>query len=393
MPCFLKRTWAEINLDNLEYNYRAIRRYIRKDCKIMAVVKADAYGNGAVFAAKEFQSLGADCFGVSNIEEAEQIRDCGITRDILILGHTPVEYTEKLVSLNITQTVGSLEYAEALSAEAQKLGTAIKAHIKIDTGMSRIGFLAHSAEQRDASAGRIVKAVGLPGLDAEGIFTHFAVSDEPEKDFTRIQFERFTGMIHILEGMDVKFRVKHCCNSAGLLNFPEMQLDMVRPGIILYGLTPAAGMPLPIELKPVMSLKSAVTQTKTIGPDTTLSYGRIYTTERETSVATIPVGYADGFVRSLSNSADVLIHGRRARIIGRICMDQCMADITGIDGVKAGDTAVIIGSDAGQCVPMEETAEKMGTINYEVSCLIGKRVPRVYYKDGKNIGTLNYILP
>ncbi len=214
-----------------------------------------------------------------------------------------------------------------------------------------------------------------------------------ERDFTKIQFSRFMEALVKLEEKGLKFRLRHCCNSAGLLNFPQMQLDMVRPGIILYGLTPAAGMPLPIKLKPVMKLKTVISQVKTLDAGTSISYGMLYVTKNKTRVATLPVGYADGFARCLSNNADVLINGKRARIIGRVCMDQCMADVSDIDEAEENSVVTVIGPDGEDAVTMEEVAEKMGTINYETACLIGKRVPRVFFKDGKNVGTQNYILP
>jgi alanine racemase len=393
MSCFLKRTWAEVDADCIAANYEAIRGYIHDGCKFMAIVKADAYGHGAPFVAGEFEALGADYFGVSNMEEALQLRGCGITKPILILGYTPPEYAGEMIEKNITQTVLSLDYAARLSKAAQSAGGTLKAHIKIDTGMSRIGFLYHDENKDAASIDDILSVSRMPALDLEGIFTHFAVSDEPEKDFTKIQFTRFMGIITKLEQKGLKFSLRHCCNSAGLLNFPQMQLDMVRPGIILYGMTPADGMPLPIKLSPAMSLKTVISQVKTLADGTAVSYGMKFSTQGETRVATLPVGYADGFARSLSNTADVLICGKRARIIGRVCMDQCMADVTSVPEAAENGVVTVIGSDGGDTVTMEEIADKMGTINYETACLIGKRVPRVFFKGGKNVGTQNYYLP
>lgn len=390
---FLRRTWAEVDADCIAANYRAIREYIHDGCKILACVKADAYGHGAPFVAAEFEKLGVDYFGVSNIEEALQLRGSGITKPILILGYTPAEFAGEMIRENITQTILSLDYATELSKAAKKAGGTIKAHIKIDTGMSRIGFLYHDIEKDAGSVSDILSVSRLEGLELEGIFTHFAVSDEPENDFTKIQFGRFMDVIDKLEKNGLTFKIRHCCNSAGLLNFPEMQLDMVRPGIILYGLTPAAGMPMPIKLRPVMSLKTIISQVKTLTPSTAISYGMKFVTKGETRVATLPIGYADGFSRSLSNSAEVLIRGKRARIVGRVCMDQCMADVTDIPNASENDIVTVIGRDGDDVITMEEVAERMGTINYETVCLIGKRVPRVFLKDGKNVGTQNYILP
>jgi alanine racemase len=393
MSFFLKRTWAEVDADSLAANYHAIRSYIHKECKFMAIVKADAYGHGAPFAAKEFEKLGADYFAVSNMEEALQLRNSDITGPILILGYTPPEYAGEMIEKNITQTVLSLDYAGRLSETAAKSGGKLRVHIKIDTGMSRIGFLYHDSVNGAAGLTEIVKVSQMESLDLEGIFTHFAVSDEPELDFTKVQFNRFMEACGKLAENGVTFRLRHCCNSAGLLNFPQMQLDMVRPGIILYGLTPAAGMPLPIKLYPVMKLKTVISQVKSLDAGTAVSYGMKYVTKSETRIATLPLGYADGFARSLSNNADVLIGGKRARVIGRVCMDQCMADVSEISDAAENSIVTVIGPDGEDMVTMEEVAAKMGTINYETACLIGKRVPRVFFKDGKNVGTQNYILP
>lgn len=389
---FLKRTWAEVSLDNITHNYREIRSYIRPGCRIMAIVKADAYGHGANVVAKELDAAGADYFGVSNIEEATQLRHAGIEKPILILGFTPAESAGELIRQRLTQTVFNADYAKALSDAAIKAGGRITAHIKVDTGMGRIGFL-HNGQGGDTGLKEILDAAKLRGLLFEGVFTHFSVSDEPDNVFTRLQFERFTDAVEKLRRSGLNFEICHCCNSAGLLNDPDMQLDMVRPGIILYGLTPAAGMPLPISLKPAMTLKTVVSQVKTLEANLPVSYGMIYHTHKNTVVATLPVGYADGFMRILSNRADVLVNGHRARVVGRVCMDQCMADVSSIPGVAAGDTVTLIGADGSEAVTMEEFAANMGTVNYEVICLIGKRVPRVFYRGGENVGVMNLICP
>lgn len=395
MTNLLKRTWAEVDLDCIAHNFKSIRAFVRDGCKVMAVVKADAYGHGAPYVAKEYERLGADYFGVSNIDEAAQLRSCGIKKPILILGYTPPEYAGQLISQEITQTVFSLDYAKALSDAAKTAGGQVKVHIKIDSGMSRIGFVCHDTPSLHKTVNEIKQAAALSELQLEGVFTHFAVADEMQNAFTERQFDRFMAALHALEDEGIRFEIRHCCNSAGLLNYPEMQLDMVRPGIILYGLGPAAGMPLPngVTLKPVMSLKTVVSQIKKLPPQTAISYGMRYYTDKETKVATLPIGYADGFARSLSNCADVLIGGKRARIVGRVCMDQCMADVTGIENISEDSIVTIVGIDGDQMVTMDEIAAICGTISYETICLIGKRVPRVFIKDGETIGYQNYILP
>lgn len=393
MSDFLKRTWAEVDLDKIEANYLAIRAYVSPQSKIMTIVKADGYGHGAPFVAKAFDDAGTDWFGVSNIEEAEQLRIAGIEKPILILGYTPPEFAGMLIKQRVTQTLFSMEYGEQLSAAAKEAGGTVDVHLKLDTGMSRIGFLFHGEEDAPDLLQDGAAAAALPNLRIDGVFTHFAVSDEPGNPFTRTQFERFIRAVALLEEQGLRFSLRHCCNSAGLLNYPEMQLDMVRPGIILYGLTPAVGMPLPIELQPAMALKTMLFQTKTLTPGTPVSYGMIYRTPSARRVGTLPIGYADGYARSLSDRADVLIHGKRARIVGRVCMDQCMADVTDIPNAQSGDVVTVIGRDGGETVSMEEIAAQMGTINYETACLIGKRVPRVFFKGGRQVGKLNYILP
>lgn len=393
MSDLLKRTWAEVDLDKLLENYRAIRAYVSPKSKMMTIVKADGYGHGATFVAKVFEEAGADWFGVSNLEEAQQLRLSGIEKPILILGYTPPEYAGVLIEKKITQALFSLEYARSLSAAAEQAGGAVDVHLKVDTGMSRIGFLFHEEKEEPSFLEEVCAAAALPGLHVGGAFTHFAVSDEPGNPFTQMQFGRFTRAIGLLKEKGVRLPLCHCCNSAGLLNDPEMHLDMVRPGIILYGLTPAVGMPLPIPLLPVMSLKTTLFQIKTLSPDTPISYGMIYRTPSERRVGTLPIGYADGYPRILSGKADVLIRGKRARVIGRVCMDQCMVDLTDIPEAQSGDEVTVIGSDGGETVSMDEIAAHMGTINYETACLISKRVPRVFFQGGKQVGRLDYILP
>ncbi|MEG0771463.1 MAG: alanine racemase [Clostridia bacterium] len=387
----LKRTWTQININNLENNLNCIKKQLNDDCKIMAIVKADAYGHGAPFIANVLaKDEKIAYFAVSNIDEACQIRHGGIIKDILILGFTPEEFFENLVSDNITQTVFSVEYATLLSNFAKSNNVVIKVHIKIDSGMGRIGFMCSKDELIYNSINDILKVLALPNLEFEGIFTHFAVSDELEKEFTIKQYNNFTTVIKLLNKKGFDFKWKHCSNSAAIISFPEMQLNMVRPGIILYGLYPSSCVNH-IGLKPVMSLKTTISQIKEVDEDITISYGRTYKTSRKTIVATMPIGYADGFPRILSNNGDVLVNDTRAPIIGRICMDMTMIDITNVNGCKTNQTVTIFGEDIKNQIPVEELAEKMHSINYETICLIGKRVPRIYIKDGKEIDFINYI--
>ncbi|MBS1328271.1 MAG: alanine racemase [Oscillospiraceae bacterium] len=391
MSEFLKRTWAEIHLDRLQGNFQAIQASLAPGSQAMAVVKADGYGHGAAAAAKALRQAGAAWFGVSNLEEAVQLRRAGIDGDILILSFTPPEEAGRLAEFAVTQTVLSRPYAEELDAAAQAAGVRVRVHLKVDTGMSRVGFLYHR-EGDEAVLDDMAAACRLPHLTAEGIFTHFASADEEEDEgFTRRQFALFMDAVRRLEERGVSFALRHCCNSAATLRYPEMHLDMVRPGIILYGLSPAPWMEGMLPLDPVMELKTTVSMIKDLPADTPVSYGRIYTTGEARRVATVPIGYADGYPRVLSNRADMLLAGRRVRVVGRVCMDQCMLDVTGLD-VRESMVATVFGRDGEAFLPVEELADHMGTINYEVVCQISKRVPRLFVRDGQVVGQLNYIV-
>ena len=391
MSEFLKRTWAEIHLDRLQGNFQAIQASLAPGSQAMAVVKADGYGHGAAAAAKALREAGAAWFGVSNLEEAVQLRRAGIDGDILILSFTPPEEAGRLAEFAVTQTVLSRPYAEELDAAAQAAGVRVRVHLKVDTGMSRVGFLYHR-EGDEAVLDDMAAACRLPHLTAEGIFTHFASADEEEDGgFTRRQFALFMDAVRRLEERGVSFALRHCCNSAATLRYPEMHLDMVRPGIILYGLSPAPWMEGMLPLDPVMELKTTVSMIKDLPADTPVSYGRIYTTGEYRRVATVPIGYADGYPRVLSNRADMLLAGRRVRVVGRVCMDQCMLDVTGLD-VRESMVATVFGRDGEAFLPVEELADHMGTINYEVVCQISKRVPRLFVRDGQVVGQLNYIV-
>lgn len=390
---YLRRTWAEIDLDALEHNFRAIREQTNSSAALAAVVKADAYGHGARILAPELQRLGAGWFAVSNVEEAQELRQYGITRSILILGYTPPEYAAILAEQKITQALLSADYAEALSREAQKAGVTVNAHLKIDTGMSRVGFFYQTPERDRTSVEQAAKACHLPGLNVNGIFMHFAVADAGEsgEEFTRQQYLSFRAMIDALAQKGISFRWHHCDNSGAIMCYPQTNLDLVRPGIILYGLLPDDALAGLMSLRPVMSLRSVVALLKNVPQGSTVSYGRTYSAEREVRVATIPVGYADGYFRALSSKGSVLIRGCRAPIIGRICMDQMMVDVTDIPDVCEGDTVTLVGRDGEDTITFDEMAHLVGTINYELVCAISRRVPRVYLRHGKVIGTENYL--
>lgn len=393
MEHWLKRTWAEIDLDALSENIQMIHEKVTPGCRIMGIVKADAYGHGAAEVARTLHKEGVDWFGVSNIEEAIQLRQAGITEPILILSYTPAEEAARLTAFNLTQAVVTKEYGLRLNEQAEKANVTVNVHIKVDTGMSRVGFFYHDVYRDIAAVEEISEVTQLSNLNAQGIFTHFAVSDDDQEDeFTRMQFNRFRDLISKLKDQGITFRLKHCCNSAATLRFPDMHMDMVRPGLILYGMMPSSFMNSLLPLKPVMSLKAKVSMVKNVPVGETVSYGRIYTTSEEEQLATIPIGYADGYSRRLSNRAHMLVHGNRAPVVGRICMDQCMLDITGITNVQADTTVTVFGVDEGECLPVEEFAQWSDTINYEAVCEIGKRVPRLFIKNGNVIGQLNYIV-
>ena len=375
----LRRTWAEIDLDVLARNYRAIKDHIGAGVKFMGIVKADAYGHGAVQVSRRLQDAGADYLAVSSIDEAMELRKGGITMPILILGHTPRDQVPKLIDNDITQAVTCEAKAINYSNEAVKLGRTLKIHVKVDTGMSRLGYLCEGDFFEGGVAG-IVEDCEFPGLDPEGIFTHFAVSDEEGEEalaYTRHQLDLFKRVIEAVEQRwGKKFRIRHCANTGATARFPETYLDMVRPGLLLYGYGDYAR---ELGLAPVMSLKTAVQTIKHYPTGTKVSYGGTFTTERKTRMGVLPYGYADGFLRSLSNKATVMTSEGPARQCGRICMDMSMVDLTDKPNVGVGSEVEIFGKKN----PIEQLAEAGGTIPYELVCAVSKRVPRVYLQDGE----------
>lgn len=380
MEPFLKRTWAQVDLDALDHNMEEIRRAIDPRAKLMCVIKADGYGHGAVPLARESEAMGADWFAVSNLEEAQELREAGIQRPILILGFTPDSDAGLLAQMDISQAILSESYGRQLSAYAQEAGVRVKVHIAVDTGMTRIGLNAQNEAQALEAAGAAQRIAALPGLVLEGLFTHFAVADEAGdgEAYTKRQYECFRLVADTLRDRGVPVPLCHCSNSAGILDYPEMNFNLVRAGIILYGLEPSSKVRRPLNLKPLMELKSVVSMVKTVEPGVDVSYGRTYTTQGETKIATVPIGYADGYPRALSNLGEMLVRGKRARIIGRVCMDQLMLDVTHIPGVEEGDVVTVFGRDGGAFLPVEEVSSLDQTINYETVCQLTKRVPRIY---------------
>ena len=374
----LRRTWAEIDLDALAHNYRQARAKIGPRVKYLGVVKADAYGHGAIQVSRKLEALGADYLAVSSLDEAEELRRGGIRAPILILGHTPPAMVPQLIRYRITQAVSAKAKAEEYSAAAVRCGGTLKVHIKVDTGMSRLGFLVRG-DHFDTGVAAIAESCALPGLEAEGIFTHFAVSDEGDADseaYTREQFGVFTRVLDALAARGRTFAIRHCANSGALARYPEMYLDMVRPGIALYGVGADAER---LGLEPVMALKSSVSTIKTFDPGTDISYGRTFRTAGRTRVGVLPIGYADGFFRGLSNRMSVVTDAGAAPLRGRICMDMSMVDLTDLPAVKVGDEVEIFGRRQ----KVDDLAAILNTIPSELTCAVSKRVPRVYLEDGK----------
>ena len=377
-----KRFWAEIDMNAAEHNFKLIKSKLDSKTKLCCVVKANAYGHGAVYLSKLYEKLGADFFAVSNIEEAMQLRNNGITTPILILGYTPTSCASILAENNISQSVFSYSYAKELSKCAEADGVRVKIHIKLDSGMGRIGF--DCIHQKDDMINSIIDVCNMTGLENEGIFTHFAIADDGKDgaEFTKLQYERFIFAVDTLKARGIEFSIKHCANSATTFEYPEYHLDMVRVGVVLYGLAPSQKVRGCEDLIPVMSLKSVISMIKEIEEGDTVSYGCTFKATKKTKIATAPVGYADGFWRSnATNGTQMLIHGQRVNIVGRVCMDQLMLDVTDIKGVCEGDYITLIGTDKNEFIGADELARNNRTIGYEMICAIGERVPRFYIKD------------
>jgi alanine racemase len=383
------RTWAEINLDNIAHNVMEIRRLVGKRTEIMAVVKADAYGHGVLETVSTLIENGATRLAVSMLDEAIQLRKIGIDVPILVLSHTNPNRVDELIKYQITQTVYSHDMAKALSDEALRQGVKAKIHIKIDTGMSRVGF-----PPGYIAVKAVMEIQKLPGIIIEGIFSHFATADEKDSSYTMHQMELFESIISELNRIGIIIPIRHISNSAAILQYPDLAMELVRPGIILYGIYPSEDVNKEVaDLRPAMTLKTNIAMIKWVEPKTAISYGRKFTTSRKSLIATLPVGYADGYSRLLSGKSRVLVNGQYAPVVGSICMDQCMIDVTDIEGdIKTGDEVVLLGKQGDREITAQELAGYMGTIPYEVVCIIGKRVPRVYYKNGKIVNVLNYLI-
>lgn len=382
---FLRRAWAEIDLDKALENWEHIKQ-AAANRHIMPVIKADAYGHGANILADLYEKNGAEGFAVSNINEAIKLRKFGISKDILVLGFTPIKYINQLYAFNITQAVYCLDYAKQLSVAAAENSFVIKAHLKVDTGMCRIGFNCRNSDNIKAELEEILECLALPALKFEGIFTHFSSADSelPEDvNFCDKQFNLFGNVVELLKSKGFIFKYIHSSNSAASVLRSANEGNLIRPGIILYGLSPAKDLKLRYTPIPIMSVKSSISMIKTLNKDECISYGRTFVTDKPTRVATVPIGYADGYPRTLSGNGFVLICGQKAKILGRICMDQMIVDVTDIEGADIGSIVTVIGTDGKHTITIDEIAEKCGTIAYEIICNISIRMPRVYIKDNK----------
>lgn len=387
MEKLLRPVYAEIDLDAIAYNMKNIKK-LAKDKEVIAVVKADCYGHGALDVVPTLLENGASRLAVAVLTEGIELRNNNINAPIMILGYTPLHLGEELIKYDIEQTVYDLDYAKKLSRIALTLNKKAKIHIALDTGMGRIGFLPTSKALDD-----VVSICSLKGLDVIGIFTHFSTSDENDKDYTCEQFKKFTNFTSELSKLGIEIPIKHVSNSGAIIDMPETYLDAVRAGIILYGYYPSTEVKKEnLSLKPALTLKAAITRVQEMDKDMYISYGRTFKTSRKSLIATLPIGYADGYSRLFAKNAKVIINGKFAPIVGRICMDQCMIDVTDIGSdVKVGDEVILLGEQGNLKFNADDIAEVMGTINYEILCMLKYRVPRVYTKNGNVVKVHNYL--
>lgn len=383
----IRPTWAEVDLDQLMENVRNIRKHA-KGKRVIAIIKADGYGHGAPEIAGYMIEAGADEIGVAVITEALQLRKAGVTVPIMVLSYTPLDYAEEAIMNDISISCYHGDYVEELDRIAASLGKKALVNIKVDTGMGRLGFLPNEESMEE-----VVRMSGLPNIQMRSLFAHFASADSADKAYSEGQLRAYRAFRSGLDAKGVVFEHYHHSNSAGIIEFEDEDFDSVRPGIILYGYYPSDEVQKGnVEVKPAMSLKSYIVQLKTVPKGTSISYGNTYYTEREaTKVATLPVGYADGYSRRLSSRGIVLIGGKKCPVLGRVCMDHIMVDVTDCADVKEGDVAILMGSDGVNSMWADEIAEMTGTISYEVICAVSKRVPRVYFKDGVEMFRKNHI--
>jgi alanine racemase len=384
MDSFYRPTWVEISLDALRHNVTAFRKVLPEPMHIMAVVKADAYGHGAVQVAQEAIRAGASYLAVAFLDEALELRRAGITEPILVLGYTSAFGVKLAAEYKVTINVYSDEVLAAIAEQIDPT-TPLNIHVKLDTGMGRLGL-----QDENEAVAFIERAMAIPGVTVQGLFTHFACADETDKTYTYEQHGRFDRIVEHFRGKGISFPYLHTGNSATAIDLPDLTYNMVRLGISMYGLYPSEDVNQSrVELHPVMSMKTAVVMIKTMPEGAGISYGATYRTKANETIATLPVGYADGYTRLLTGKTEALVHGKRVPVVGRICMDQCMVDVSAVEGVKVGDEVVLFGLQGEEEIPVEELAHKIGTIPYEIICMVSHRVPRVYTKGGKVVNTVN----
>ncbi|MGA1941328.1 alanine racemase [Arcobacter sp. YIC-310] len=382
-----RAVWAEVNLDNLANNIREVRRVTNPKTKVSAVIKADGYGHGAVAIAQTLLENGADRFAVATLSEALQLRKEFKKTQIMVLGYTPEHLAQEIIQNNIIQTIYSLEQAKEFSKVAKQLNKNIVVHIKIDSGMNRLGMLCS-----EDTVNTVLDISKLENLVIEGIYTHFAAADELDKTYTKMQVEKFIKIVEQIEEKGLIIPIKHVSNSAAIIDMPEFNFDMVRAGIMLYGLYPSQSVNHErVNLKEVMCLKAKIAQVKEIEAGSGISYGLTYKCEHKTKIATLPIGYADGYTRMLSNKAKVLVENKIVPVLGNICMDQCIIDVTNLD-VKMGDEVVLYGGNNKDGISIDSVANLLNTINYEIVCMVDKRVPRVYLKNNTKTNYKDYVL-
>lgn len=375
----LRPVWAEIDLTNLDYNIKNIQKKIGKDTELIGIVKADAYGHGALRVAETLRANGVKTFATATMHEAIELRSGGITEDIIMLSLTPNMYADTVVEYGLTPVVCSYDNAKALSEAALAANRTVTGLIAADTGMGRIGYMTASHADISAAVADIAKIARLPGFKIKGMLSHMSTADEVDKSFSKIQEERYDGLVRALSEAGIDMDFKTFASSAATIDLPEVHFDAVRPGVILYGLYPSGDVnKTEIDIKPVMSVKANIVHIKDIPVGFSVGYGRKFIAQRPSRIATITLGYADGFSRPYSKNGRVIINGCYAPIAGNICMDQCMIDVTDVPDAKIGDEVIIMGSDGRLSITAEEIAEKLGTINYEIICAFGQRLPKVY---------------
>ncbi len=384
---YTTRTWAEIDLDAIAHNLHQIIKITQNESKVLCVVKADAYGHGFFEIAKTMQDNGAFGFAVATFEEAKLLRERGFREHILVLGRVDDSLIPQMLTYDIAATVFDCPFAETMSKLASALGKTARFHIKLDTGMSRIGF---GCTEEDVKNIRDICC--LPNVEAEGIFSHFACADEADRSMTDRQFAAFSYMLDTLKDMGITFRFCHICNSAGIISYPEYHMNMVRPGIILYGCYPSEEVDKHrISLIPAMTVKARITRVETVRKGTCISYGATYTAEKDMKVATVSIGYADGYFRNLSGKAYMTVNGIRVPVVGRICMDQCMIDVSDVHTIHVGDEVTVFGNGTDGSSTVTELASLADTINYELLCAVGNRTPRIYIRNGEIVDVLTYL--